>query len=66
LSTFTWPPVGWSSGHPHAGGLAASRGADHGDELTVLDLELDILQRDKVLAVLVEHAIDMLELDDCH
>jgi len=53
-------------GHAQAGRLAASRGTDDRDELAVADLEVDVLQRDELLAALAEGAADAVEVDGRH
>ena len=59
-------PVGdvLEAGH-HAQGrrLAAARGADHDEELAVVDVDRQVLHG--VEAVLV-HLVDLVQLDGCH
>ena len=50
----------------HEGGFAATRGADDGDELALLDLQVDVFHRKMVLRQqgLVVGQPDVLEIDE--
>jgi hypothetical protein len=76
---FSGPVTGWPSmrilpmlgifrpgGELHEGGLAATRGADDGDELAALDLEVDVFHREDVLGqqVFVVGQPDLVEIDE--
>ena len=76
---FSGPVTGWPSmldlahaGHLQPGGelhecrLAATRGADDGDELATFDLEVDVLHRKDVLGqqLVVVGQPDLVEIDE--
>ncbi|EMA35487.1 phenol hydroxylase [Halococcus hamelinensis 100A6] len=52
--------------HPEERRLPAPRGADHDQELVVLDREVDVVDRDDLVASLRERLRDAVEFDSCH